>query len=215
MNKLFNRFSQSNRQKKQSPEESSNYEKMLKMKLKSVYFLLLRRISRDKMRKNKENEKDEAIMEKAKKSTAYARGETSHLMRKVSSGCKYATESISVALDYAKGRHMRELLTRYNKRHEALKGEVIEALNKRGEGESSHPTMAATMTKLHMNISLSISAKDSRLAELMINGCHMGIKTLYKDKHRCRGASSEAQALADELIGIEEEMMGELYSYLR
>ena len=75
--------------------------------------------------------------------------------------------------------------------------------------------MAATMTKLHMNISLSISAKDSRLAELMINGCHMGIKTLYKDKHRYRGASSEAQTLADELIGIEEEMMGELYSYLR
>ena len=154
-------------------------------------------------------------MESAKKSKTAAKGETSHLMRKANSGCKYATESISVALDYAKGRAIRELLTRYNKRHEALKGEIIEALNKRGEGESRHPSMAATMTKLHMNLSLSISAKDSRLAELMINGCHMGIKTLYKDKHKYSGASAEAKALTDELIGIEEELMNELYAYLR
>ena len=144
-----------------------------------------------------------------------AKGEAAHLMRKVDAGCKYATESITVALDYAKSKDMRELLTRYNKRHEALKEDIIRLLHKLGEDESRHPIMGATMTKLHMNISLSISAKDSRLAELMINGCHMGIKTLYKEKHRRRGASDEAHSLADELIGIEEEMMNELYGYLR
>lgn len=136
-------------------------------------------------------------------------------MRKTDAGCKYATETISIALDYAKGRGMRELLTRYNKRHEALKGDIIKALNARGEGEEKHPSMAAAMSRLHMNVSLGISAKDSRLAELMINGCHMGIKTIYKEKHRESGAGPEAQALADELIGIEEDMMGELYAYLR
>ena len=48
----------------------------------------------------------------------------------------------------------------------------------------------------------------------MINGCHMGIKTIYKEKNRNSNASSDAQNLADDLIAIEEDMMADLYKYL-
>ena len=154
-------------------------------------------------------------MENTKAARASVKGESAHLLRKADAGCKYATQTISIALDYAKDKEIRALLTKYNKRHEALKGDIIGELNARGEGEEKHPSMAAAMAGAHMKISLGISAKDSRLAELMINGCHMGIKTLYKEKHRRGGADARSRELTDELIRIEEQMMGELYGYLR
>lgn len=141
--------------------------------------------------------------------------ENDRLLRKACQGTKYATETISIALNYVKGRELREILNRYNKRHEALKKDIIAALGSRGEGEYAHPSMPAEMAKMHMNISLSISNKDYRIAELMVNGCHMGIKTLWKDKNKCESDCPEAKRLTDELIRIEADMTEELLPYLR
>ena len=152
-------------------------------------------------------------MENIKRNSS-VRTESARLIRKVDAGCKFATESITLALDYSKNPEMQKLLDAYNKLHEALKKDIIAYLHKMGANEKSHPAIAAAMTKLHINLSLSMSAKNCRIAELMINGCHMGIKTIYKEKNRNPNASSDAQSLADDLIAIEEDMMADLYRYL-
>lgn len=137
------------------------------------------------------------------------------LLRKTDEGTKYATETISIALDYATGSGMRQLLNKYNKEHEALKGELIETIHERGASESDHPTFSAKMAKMHMKMSLGISSSEHRIAEIMINGCHMGIKTLWKEKNRAKGSGKNSVELADRLIGIEERMKDELLPYLR
>lgn len=137
------------------------------------------------------------------------------LLRKTDEGTKYATETISIALDYAKGSGIRQILSKYNKEHEALKGKLIAKIHEMGASEDDHPTFSAKMAKMHMKVSLELSPSEHRIAEIMVNGCHMGIKTLWKEKNRSKEKGDDSQMLADWLIGIEKRMTDELLPYLR
>ena len=84
-----------------------------------------------------------------------------------------------------------------------------------GASEADHPTFSAKMAKMHMKVSLELSPSEHRIAEIMVNGCHMGIKTLWKEKNRAECKGCDSQLLADWLIGIEKRMTEELLPYLR
>lgn len=141
--------------------------------------------------------------------------DTVALLREVCQGCKYATESIGIAKGYARNKKIAMLLERSSAEHEKVKREASRKIKELGAKETSHPNMGAAMTKAHMNISLSINPKPERMAELMINGCNMGIKTVSKYKNRYSSASEESVALADELIRAERNLSDGMLGFLR
>lgn len=141
--------------------------------------------------------------------------DTKALLTEGNRGCKYATETIEIALGYAKGASMRSLLSKYGKEHENVKARFRKRLNTEGIKEGHHPAMGAAMAKLHMNVSLTMNPTDSRIAELMINGCNMGIKTLSRLKNRHPSAAPESVCLVGELIDVERGMAEELLKFLR
>lgn len=140
--------------------------------------------------------------------------DTARLLKESCRGCKYATESITIASDYAKDRKIKNLLDSYNSTHQHIKQKMQKEIHEAGLKEASHPSMPALMTKLHMNVSLSINPSSEKIADLMINGCSMGMKSISRLKNKHPHASAEAKALADELIRTEQDMIADMLPFL-
>jgi len=64
------------------------------------------------------------------------------------------------------------------------------------------------------NAKLVMDDSDRMCAALATDGCHMGTKTMQQHLNRCTGADKEAKHKAEELISMEEDLVGELKAFL-
>ena len=74
--------------------------------------------------------------------------------------------------------------------------------------------MAQGMSWIKTNVKLAMDDSDATIAELMTDGCDMGIKSLYKYMNQYKDASEDAKKLCQRLIAIEEELRKCLHTYL-
>ena len=74
--------------------------------------------------------------------------------------------------------------------------------------------MAKSMSWLKTNWILMLHPGDAGAAELVTDGCSMGVKTLARERNRRPGASGEAKAVAGRLMELERKLSSELAQYL-
>ena len=74
--------------------------------------------------------------------------------------------------------------------------------------------MAKGMSWLKTNVKMSLDESDATVADLITDGCGMGIKTLNKHLNQYAKASNTAKGLCKKLISIEEKLCKELRAYL-
>ena len=74
--------------------------------------------------------------------------------------------------------------------------------------------MAKGMSWLKTNMKLSMDECDSTIADLITDGCNMGIKSLYKYMNQYPAADHKARELCMHLIGIEQELRKGMRDYL-
>ena len=61
---------------------------------------------------------------------------------------------------------------------------------------------------------LMIKGKSHEVADIMIDGCNMGIKSVSKYINEYKNASNESINLAKSIVKVEQEFMNELLAYL-
>ena len=61
---------------------------------------------------------------------------------------------------------------------------------------------------------LGMEESDSTVADLMVDGCNMGVKTLSKSLNEYKRATNEAKSVANRLIGIEQNLNEQIRQYL-
>ena len=64
------------------------------------------------------------------------------------------------------------------------------------------------------NMKLSIDNSDETVADLIIDGCNMGVKSLHKYLNQYENADVESKKICKKLISIEEKLCEELKGYL-
>ena len=116
--------------------------------------------------------------------------DTIKLLKECNAGCKSATNSMEQVLPYINDTDLRDLITKYNDKHIRVGDSCHSMLNSVNEDEKS------------------------KIADLMIDGCNMGIKSLSKYLNQYKGADSESIHLTQKLIKIEQDFMHELLVYL-
>lgn len=142
------------------------------------------------------------------------KNDTISLLKECDSGTKMAVASIDEVLEKIQSSDMRRLLTKSREHHEKL-GNEIHALLLRHHSEEKDPSlMAKGMSWLKTNVKMSMDESDGAIAELMTDGCDMGIKTLYRYLNQYPTADHTAKELCRKLISIEEEFRRDLHSYL-
>lgn len=140
--------------------------------------------------------------------------DTIKLLRECNAGCKSATNSMEQVMSYIKDTKLKDLITSYNEKHIRIGDNCHTLLNSVGEDEKDPAAMAKVMSWFSTEMKLMINDDDAKIAEIMIDGCNMGIKSLSRYLHQYKGADSESIHLTEKLIKIEQDFMKELLVYL-
>ena len=74
--------------------------------------------------------------------------------------------------------------------------------------------MAKGMSWVKTNMKLAMNESDNTIADLMTDGCNMGVKSLGRYLNQYKAASEQAKDVAKRLIALEDQLSVELRAYL-
>lgn len=140
--------------------------------------------------------------------------DTIKLLRECNAGIKMGVESIDEVVDKVKDEKMKKLLTDSKQEHEKLETETTQLLNEYSdEGKDPNP-IAKGMSWMKVNIKLGLDNSDATVADLMVDGCDMGVKSLSRYLNQYSAAEEKVKDIAKRLIKIEEELSEKMREYL-
>lgn len=140
--------------------------------------------------------------------------DTKKLLKECDAGSKMAVTSLEEVMEKVQDKKLEDLLKRSKEHHEKL-GNEIHALLLKCQSEEKDPNpMAKSMSWLKTNMKMSIDKSDATVADLLTDGCNMGIKSLYKYMNQYPAADKKATDICNKLIDIERELREGLREYL-
>ncbi len=140
--------------------------------------------------------------------------DTVELIKECDAGVKTAVKSIDEVLDTVVDNDMKKMLVENKKDHEKIQNEIDKLLDKYNkEGKEPSP-MAKAMSWTKISIKIMTDKSDKTVADLITEGCNMGIKTLNKYKNQYEKADKEAVNIAEKLIQLEEQLAFKLRQFL-
>ncbi len=140
--------------------------------------------------------------------------DTVKLLRECDAGVKMGIASIDDVLSDVRSKELKKYLTKCKEAHEQLKEQIRQLLDKyHDEGKEPNP-IAKGMSWIKTNMKLGMEQSDQTVAELMTDGCNMGIKSLNKYLNQYEAADEVSKDIAKRLINLEEELTREIRKYL-
>lgn len=137
-----------------------------------------------------------------------------NLLKECDAGSKMAVTSLEEILEKAENRDLKELLTEAKKHHEKLGNEIHSLLSEYGSEEKEPNPMAKGMSWMKTTMKMGMNDSDQTIADLITDGCNMGIKSLHKYQNQYSQADSKVKDLCHRLISIEIQLRKELRAYL-
>lgn len=137
-----------------------------------------------------------------------------NLLKECNSGCKSATNSMEQVLPYITNEKLKSIINEYNDRHIEIGDECHQMLNEYHEEEKDPPVMAKAFSWISIEMKLMMKDDAHKIADLMIDGCNMGIKSVSEYINKYKNASKESMDLAKNLVKIEQDFMNNLLGYL-
>lgn len=140
--------------------------------------------------------------------------DTIELLKETDAGTKTAVNSIKAVLDDIESQPLMTILTDSLREHQKIGDEVHQTLNSLSQQGKDPALMARTMSKMKIGIKLMEKPGDKTVANLMFDGCSMGIKQLSEYLNEYSQAEEKAVSLARRLILEEEKLSEALKAYL-
>lgn len=140
--------------------------------------------------------------------------DTIYLLKECDSGTKMAVSSIDEILDKTSDSSLKQLLSESRSHHEKLGNEIHTLLVEQGSEEKDPSPMAKGMSWLKTNVKISMDESDAAIADLITDGCNMGIKSLHKYLNQYKDADNVSKKICNRLIDIEEQLCKGLQQYL-
>lgn len=140
--------------------------------------------------------------------------DTIHLLKECDAGSKMAVTSLDEVMESVRDEKLKELLKKSKDHHEKLGNEIHSMLIQYHSEEKDPNPMAKSMSWLKTNMKMSMDKSDATVADLLTDGCNMGIKSLYKYMNQYPNAEAKVKNLCNNLIDIERELRKDLRGYL-
>lgn len=140
--------------------------------------------------------------------------DTIKLLRECDAGIKMGTASIGEVLEKTTNEKLKKLLETCKEGHEKLKEEIQNKLEQcHDTGKDPNP-MAQGMSWMKTNVKLAMDESDATIADLIMDGCNMGVKSLSRYLNQYQAADEETKDIAKKLIKQEEELSIHMRSFL-
>ena len=140
--------------------------------------------------------------------------DTINLLKECNSGIKMGVESINNVMPYVKSDDLREILNACKDKHAVLGNETHKCLVEVDESTKNAHPIAQVMSDMKIRATVTLKKSDNTVADVMTDGCNMGIKSIYKYLNQYAGADDNAKSIANRLISAEQELRTDLRSYL-
>ena len=140
--------------------------------------------------------------------------DTIKLLRECDAGIKMGIASIEDVENHVSSEDFRGKLRRCKNEHESLQTEIQGLLGKYGdEGKKPNP-IAKGMSWMKTNMKLGMDDSDKTVADLMTDGCNMGVKSLSKYLNQYQAADEQSKDIAKRLIKLEDQLAHNVRGYL-
>lgn len=140
--------------------------------------------------------------------------DTIKLLRECDAGVKMGVKSIDDVFDYVENKTLKGELNDCKDEHQKLEREIEELLERyHDDGKEPNP-MAKGMSWMKTNIKLVVNESDETIADLMTDGCDMGIKSLNKYLNKYAAADEKSKDICKRLIKLEEKLRTQMQEYL-
>ena len=140
--------------------------------------------------------------------------DTVRLLRECDAGVRMGVESIEQVVERIRSEDFRRVLVKSRKEHEVLAEEIRRQLE-RCQDEGKEPAAAARgMAWMKTNAMLMMKPGDETIADLMTDGCNMGVKSLHQYLNQYQEADHASREITKKLINLEQELAVDIRSYL-
>ncbi len=140
--------------------------------------------------------------------------DTIKLLRECDAGIKMGVTAIHDVFEHITSQKLRDILNASKDRHDELDKELQEMLGRyHDEGKNPNP-MAKGMSWMKTTMKLGMDNSDKTIADLMTDGCDMGIKSLNRYLNQYAAADEKSKDICKRLISLEEELRKQMQEYL-
>lgn len=140
--------------------------------------------------------------------------DTIKLLRECDAGIKMGVASIEDVLDSVRDEKFRKCLVDCRTKHGKLEEEIHALLTEyHDDGKEPNP-MAKGMSWVKTNMKLAMDDSDKTIADLMTDGCNMGIKSLRKYLNQYEAADEKTKDITKRLINLEEKLAADIREFL-
>ena len=140
--------------------------------------------------------------------------DTIKLLRECDAGIKMGVSSLDEVLDYVHDEKLEEALKEYREEHNELQSEILTLLEKyQDDGKEPNP-IAKSMSWVKTNAKLVMDESDHTIADLVTDGCNMGVKSLNRYLNQYKSADEKTKHITKKLIRLEDKLKAEVQKFL-
>lgn len=143
-----------------------------------------------------------------------AEDDTIKLLRECDAGVKMGVSSIEDVLDKVSDTKLLNILNESKEKHQQLGSQIHKILNQNHDEPKEPNPMAKGMSWIKTNVMLAMDKNDKTIADLITDGCNMGVKSLNRYINQYAAASDEAKSYAAELVRLEQSLASDISCYL-
>ena len=140
--------------------------------------------------------------------------DTKNLLKECNSGIQMGVSAIEQLLPHVNDTQLRKIIDESRWEHIELGNQTHKILNQSGEPIDAPSPMAKTMSKLKISTQYALNSDDSEIADLLTDGCNMGVKSINKYLNQYTNARTDVKNIAIGLVNMEEKLADNLRKYL-
>ena len=140
--------------------------------------------------------------------------DTIRLLRECDAGVKMGIDSIEDVVDRVSSKNLKKYLNDCKSQHQKLQDEIDQLLDKyKDDGKDPNP-ITKGMSWMKTNMMLMVDESDEKIADLMTDGCNMGVKSLNRYLNEYEAADEVSKDICKRLINLEERLAIDIRKYL-
>lgn len=140
--------------------------------------------------------------------------DTVKLLRECDAGIKMGVASIDDVLHYVRAEPLKQCLADCKNEHQNLEREVESLLSEYHDTGKDPNLMAKGMSWMKTNVKLAMEKTDSTVADLITDGCNMGVKSLNRYLNQYKAADEVSKDITKRLINLEAQLATDMRGYL-
>ena len=140
--------------------------------------------------------------------------DTVKLLRECDAGIKMGVDSIEDVIERVRSKEMRQILAKCRQEHDKLGVEIRSLLDRYKDDGKEPAFIAKSMSHMKTEMKLGLDESDATVADLMTDGCNMGVKSLSRYLNQYAAADEKSKDICKKLIKLGEQLAVDLRDYL-